>query len=255
MAHNRQLLKILADAGLNETQGNIYLAALQAGAASIQTLASRAQVKRTTVYSHIDELVELGLLISDGKGWKRRYIPADPGQLKSLMAHRLDALEQSLPEFQRLYSASGNYNAITRHDGTAAIRRLYNELLESTQLFDFYYVMSDLDRWLALDPKFFTDFVKRRAKKNPHYRLLAIPSDAALERRRSGEAIRFLPETMSVNVNMIITPTFVVLHQMVAPVGAVVLHGRPVVEVQKQIFDVLWQCGLDPLRKPLASRR
>src|SRR3990167_6012452 len=52
--------KALIDAGLTQKQVDVYIACLEAGPSKVPEIARAAQIKRTTAYGVIDELVAMG---------------------------------------------------------------------------------------------------------------------------------------------------------------------------------------------------
>ena len=51
-----ELVEALEAYGLNKKQAKVYLACLELGLATVQDLAKRSGVRRTTIYSLLDEL-------------------------------------------------------------------------------------------------------------------------------------------------------------------------------------------------------
>ncbi len=238
---NRQRIhKLLRDSGLTEKQSVAYFAALQLGRASIRELASRSGLNRTTLYDIVDQLCSLGLLAKEGKGWGITFIAAPPESLRRLLEAKNLALENALPELNALYSAGPLQGEVSRVDGTDGIRSAYMTTLGETRLDDFYLVMSDLEKWLSRDPDFFREFARKRSRRIKGTRLLAVPSPHAELRRREGDNLRLLPASMKLQINLVITPQRVLLHQTSAPEHLLIFTGTPVIEMQRQIFEVLW---------------
>ena len=50
----------LQNVGLDEKTAKVYMAVLALGTSSVKTIAEKAELKRPTVYLHLDELMQKG---------------------------------------------------------------------------------------------------------------------------------------------------------------------------------------------------
>lgn len=241
---NQKLLKVLKDLGLNDKESEIYLAALTLGPTTVLKLATHSGVKRTSIYSTLESLKLKGLLSTEVRGFKARYVATPPASLKTLLSNRLQLLESCLPDFEALYNLAGVGSVIRQYQGLRAIQGLYEELLGSLKAHEDYMVMTDLAKWESLDLHFFRSFVKRRSKKSIRLRILTTPSKSALRRQNEDRdydgALRILPTGTQLGTNLIITDSYVVFHQLVAPMDAILLNNKSVIALQKELFNVIW---------------
>lgn len=90
------LVEITKNLGLSTKAAKIYLAALELGEASVQQLAQKARIKRTTLYYILDELVEAGALICTKTGKKIYYVPEQPATLLKNAKEKISNFEESL---------------------------------------------------------------------------------------------------------------------------------------------------------------
>lgn len=68
----------LMELGLSEKEAKLYLLLLQLGNSPVSPLAKRAELKRVTVYSVLEVLVERGLVSFENRPEGRRYSAYDP---------------------------------------------------------------------------------------------------------------------------------------------------------------------------------
>jgi len=94
MAH--QLLAIVQNTGLSEKAAEAYLAALELGEATVQSIAERAGLPRATLYYVLDELLAAGALLKTKRGTKLYYLPEEPRILLKRARERLALFEDSL---------------------------------------------------------------------------------------------------------------------------------------------------------------
>src|SRR3989344_1987563 len=90
------LVEITRNLGLTTKAAKIYLAALELGEATVQQLAQKSELKRTTLYYILNELIETGALIYTKAGKKSYYIPEQPANLLKRARERISNFEDSL---------------------------------------------------------------------------------------------------------------------------------------------------------------
>ena len=79
------LEKLLNELGLGEKEQKVYKLILEHGKISPALLARLAEIKRTTVYSVANELVDKGLIIEDWGGKILYYIPSRENELEKII--------------------------------------------------------------------------------------------------------------------------------------------------------------------------
>src|SRR3989344_2676729 len=90
------LVEITKNIGLTTKAAKIYLAALELGETSVQQLAQKSRIKRTTLYYILDELVEAGALILAKTGRKVYYVAEQPATLLKNAKEKISSFEESI---------------------------------------------------------------------------------------------------------------------------------------------------------------
>ena len=241
---SEKLLSTLLDIGMNDKEASIYLAALGLGSASVSAIAREAGIKRTTTYSVIESLAQKGFVRAEMKKWKRYFVAENPENLASLFEIKKLNFERLLPNFSALYNLKGDANLIKYYEGHAAIKSLYSDILQSVASGDTYLVISNDEKWFGIDPEYFQEFTEKRAKQNIRTRLLLKDSQTARNHKKFeknfNEEIRFLPRKIDINTNMVITPTSLVIHQLIPPVHVLVIETKSIVDLHRQLFEIIW---------------
>jgi sugar-specific transcriptional regulator TrmB len=241
---NKKLTNVLTDIGLSNNQARVYLAALSLGASTPVEIARAADVKRTTVYPVLESLIHMGLVDSVVKGTKNRYLAADPSKLDALIEQRHARLKDSLVELSALKSLESGGNEIKHYEGLDSIKSVYNGLLDDVRPGDDYMIISSPDNWYKLAPKYFDEFILRRAQLDINIRCLLLDTpkgrDYLVNRERFNLKVKFLPNDKNFLVNIVIIPRKVVIHQVVPPIWSMVIENRYIVQSQQKMFELIW---------------
>ena len=89
--------KTLAQSVLDEKQAQVYCACLRIGSAKVPEIAREADIKRTTAYGILDELVKLGLVSFVSKGKSKVFQAKDPEKLAELLEEKRRSVEDIMP--------------------------------------------------------------------------------------------------------------------------------------------------------------
>ncbi len=241
----KQLLRLLTDLGLSEPEACIYLASLSLGSSTIMKLASEANIKRTTAYSLIEHLQRKGLMRTELRGFKKKFAAASPDTLESMLDQQRQKLHHALPDLQALYTMESGESVIRQYEGLEATKGIYEQLLKDVRPHDDYLILSNPELTFKIATDFFQDFIQRRAKLDIKIRMLAQDSPFARERQRfqknHNEIIKILPPGTKLSTNLVIIPKYVVIHQMVPPIFAIVIENKNVIQMHREQFEIMWK--------------
>ncbi|MBI2476380.1 MAG: helix-turn-helix domain-containing protein [Candidatus Taylorbacteria bacterium] len=120
----------LKAAGLNEKEASVYLAILELGESSVQRIADKAGIKRTTVYDVIESLKEKGLIGNTLKGKRRKFFVDDPRGILRMLDEKRNKIEKIIPD---LLSKSGAFDKKPRSrffEGIESMKEIYHDILK-----------------------------------------------------------------------------------------------------------------------------
>src|ERR1700744_3984765 len=100
-----KIIDYLKQLDLSDVEAKLYLTLFQTGPASVRDLAATINIKRTTAYFYIDQLVEKGLIMKLVKGSKKLVAANDPENLKTLVEEKIksaNAVKEGFPEIIKI---------------------------------------------------------------------------------------------------------------------------------------------------------
>lgn len=160
---------LLKSLNFSPDEAAVYLAALELGQTSIQGLAKKSGVKRTTIYHFLPGLIERGLIQETRKKKRNVYSAIHPKQLVALEQVRLKELEQLTPELLAVYNKSQTKPRVTYYENTEGIKEALTDLIRVGKPMvgwaDFSFRQSILR-------DFFNTFAAERARRNITYRAI-----------------------------------------------------------------------------------
>ncbi len=132
------LEKYLEEIGLSEKEAQVYLALLQVDNDSIQDIAKKTGINRTTVYPVLESLEKKGLVSEVQDGKKTNYQAAPPERLetfverqKVVLEERSERLKDIIPQIKGIQREQGERPIIKFFEGRDGVVSAYEEFYES----------------------------------------------------------------------------------------------------------------------------
>jgi len=183
MEISENLLKTL---GMNAMQAQVYIAALELGEATMQALARKSSVNRSTIYTFIDELKARGYILEARKNKRRVYSAVHPELLVEMQKNRVSELQSAVPELLAVYNKSGTKPRVTFYEGAKGIEDVYSDMLREKKEIVAYEDLEDLSG--ELPKRIFDWFPKERAHRDILIRTISrdVPFAREFSKRNRG---------------------------------------------------------------------
>lgn len=123
------LYKKLQNIGLNEKEAKVYLASLELGEATIQRIAKKSGIKRTTTYDVLASLKDRGLISMIKKDKHFYYFAESPSTIASDLEEKRDALSKIMPELLSFDNLLDRKPKIRYFEGIKGLQEVYLDTL------------------------------------------------------------------------------------------------------------------------------
>lgn len=128
----------LSEFDLTDKEIEVYLTMLELGSASVQDIAKKAGVNRSTTYVMIEALKRRGLAATFDKGKKTFFSAETPQRLRSFIAEDMAELqakqmrlETALPRLLAIFNAMEDKPRVRYFEGTEALHLARVEMVEA----------------------------------------------------------------------------------------------------------------------------
>ncbi len=240
-----ELTDILIDFGLSEHEALVYLASLSLGPSTVQEIAKKSGVKRTTIYTVIDALKNKGIMTTEVQGLKKLFMAERPERLEGIIEQKKDRLKSMIPELNAIHSLKSGESFIKYYEGIKGVKTVYDEILDGLKPGDEYLILSDMKRFLSMDRRYFTNFIEKRAKLDLKIRTILQDNEDAhyykqIEKNTNQE-VRFLPKEVDLTANLVILPHKLIITQIVEPIISILIENKSMVQMQREQFEIIWK--------------
>ncbi len=245
------LVQVLTDLELQETEGRFYLAALELGQAPVREIASKAEISRTNAYDVHARLLEQGLVTQvPGAQGKTMLVSAQPPEhLLSLCDERRRRLNAIMPELQSLHSGSIYKPRVRFYEGADGIRTVLEETLtcRSKQLRG---ILSMSDLFLATGRSWMEDLVRRRIEAGVFLRVVRSPvkdfENVWPESQKDLRELRFCPAESVFSMTTYIYDEKVAFISSRRENFALTIESAEFAATQRHLFEALWSTSMAP---------
>lgn len=235
---------ILENLGLNEKQAKVYLACLELGSASVAEVAEKSEVKRTSIYNFLEELINKGFVSEIHQDDQILLVAEDPKILEEKARQNLIEAQTALPELLAMFNRPGNKPKVHYYQGIHGLKKIYEDtLITMSGQTGTIYAFSDFDRMMPLMENFLWDYAKRRAADNISF--LSVAKDGAWTRKvmqRDKEQKRQVKLATGVNfeTEINIYGNRVALLSFQKPYAGVIIEDAAIAQTMKSIWQLLW---------------
>jgi len=242
---NNKLLDILRELGLSENESRTYLSLISLGPSTVLKISKASGINRTSLYSMIDALKQKGLISIDIKGFKKLLVAESPEKLEVVLEDRKRLFKKNLPDFMSLYNSKGEAGFLRYHEGLESIKSVYESMLRDIKPGEDYLIVSDAARQVALDRKYFMDFIERRGKLPIKVRMLMQDSEDARYLKQYEQNFNYkaklLPAGTSLSTNLVVIPERILIHQTIDPVIGIVIENKSAIKMHQEMFEIMWR--------------
>ncbi|MBA3724620.1 MAG: winged helix-turn-helix transcriptional regulator [Candidatus Levybacteria bacterium] len=245
-----KLIEYLKQLELSELEAKLYLTLLKTGPITVRELAADVNIKRTTAYLYVDQLVEKGLVIKLVKGSKKLVTAEDPKNLETLIEKKLreaQEVKQNFPDILSSLNATISQQE-TKHEaeikyykGKNGVKKLYEEALQAQEVRSYVNVeeisKTFPDNYHLLDVAY---------KSNPNIKIFEICEDSQKTRERiksanKNHSYKVLPKKMKLtSTDVLIYEDKIAIIDLKGATSGIVLSSSDLSKNFQLLFNCLW---------------
>ena len=235
---------MLKNSGLNEKEASVYLALLELGTASVESIARKAGTKRPTTYLVLDDLQAKGLVSLVPRAKKALYTAESPEKLISDLNRKQELMKRYLPDLLALHNVKQEKPRVQLFEGKEAVREVYERILSAKEV-EFFSTIRDIivaypDFPQRLNEKSIAGGIKIRefltkSKEDIEY-AKGMKHNEWFEQRFAPGAKEFLTDNCLFDGN-------VVFFSFQPYIFAVVIQSQGIYQSLRNLFEFAWKAA------------
>lgn len=244
--------------GLSYKESQVYLAALELGETSVNRLALKSKIKRTTVYLVLSSLQEKGLISKTKRNKKTFFLAEDPRTLVGVLEEKKKRLEKIMPELLSFDNLLDKKPGIQYFEGEEGIKTAYKRTLKIPN--QEYTAMYSDDYMTDFDETFFFNYYIPQRVKNKSLTRAIFPNTPAMRRlaadnEKQMRQTRFLPaEPFNIKIEVVTFEKNKTLFVSFKEKFALIMESRLIHDSFKNIFETLWMFAAEPEKMKITEK-
>ncbi|TMS57956.1 transcriptional regulator [Imbroritus primus] len=234
-----------------------YMAALELGEATVNQIATRAGLGRTTAYSILERLEEEGLVTMVERGEKRLVVPEDPHVLLQRLENKQRTLIELMPQLRSLYNSSRTKPEIRFYEGEDAVRTvLWDTLTAQSKMLRG--VLSTSQLLESVGEQQMEEYIQQRIARGIHLQVLRSASQDidTLWPDSDGQLreLRYAPEHITLGMTTYVYDDKVVMLSSKREDYGLIIRSKDFANLYAAMFDGLWAISHAPAPQDKPAR-
>lgn len=244
------LARELVNLGLSEKEAAVYLALLEIGPASIQDIATKANVNRATTYLLVESLSKRGVASTTQKDTKQLFVAEPPERLVTILRLQKQELEEkerelisTMPFFNALYNSKAGKPQIQYFEGIEG-------LLAAREIFmdeegDFVQILPvDDANTVAKLVEERPEHLRALTEQQIHSRTLYVTADTDTIRTASWPHSQFRMVSalkFPIHAEMSVRGNHIFLFTFLPNVLTVIITNKILSDTMRALFEIAWE--------------
>ncbi|MBI2053357.1 MAG: hypothetical protein HYT41_01260 [Candidatus Sungbacteria bacterium] len=237
-------VELIKNLGLTEKAARVYLASLEMGEATVQDLARRAVLKRTTVYYVLRELQEFGAVITTKRNKKQYYIPEEPKNMLKRARERIADVEDSLTVLEERKHAVYHRPRVLFLYGPTGFKQVWNLIFASSE--KGYLIVTSGESFLDFvrEKYVIEEIIKTKRERGFSSRQMIIDSPYArkiiAKDLRENRVSKLLPSRYKLPFTEVICGDIVAFISPPADNLIMIIENASFAKTRRSAFEILW---------------
>lgn len=248
-------IRALMNLGLTQKESRVYLAALELGDGTVQDIAKKSGLKRTTIYPILEKLQKSGLAYQTKSKNRTHFTAEDPEELLKTFKNKISNFETNLAALLAFRNRSAKKPKIYFFDGAEGFKKIWQFILrpETKE----YLIMTDPREMLSFVKKGYITgkIIKEKVRLGVKSRQIVASSEYAKEivskDRFENRVSKILPHIYKIPFTTIIFGGRVALISPHLENMILLIESDDFAKTQQSVFEALW--NLLPERKQKAG--
>ncbi|HRZ95009.1 MAG TPA: helix-turn-helix domain-containing protein [Candidatus Moranbacteria bacterium] len=253
---NQNHIQAIQNLGLNEKEAIVYLALLETGKASANSLSLKSGLKRPTTYVILEQLMKKGFAFKIPRARKHAFQAVEIEKCALLAKERLNYSLEILPEIKAIQKGKEEKTSIFHFEGTEGLKEAYDRILKNKKDIECAAFFAH-QRNVPDEVKNYWEKIDKLYAKNNIKRKIIIPDDSSVRDyigsvigKRDDIALKKLPLEQfdsDVAIEIYDNITLFVSHKHMQ---ASMVEDADIAKTITQIFNLVWKSAEDNVKNP-----
>ncbi len=234
----------LKEYGFSEKESKVYVAVLALGEATVNQIAEKSDLIRTTTYDLLKSLKEKGFVSSITKNKVIFFEACNPNKLIETLEEKKSKISKLIPTLSKLREEIPIKPKIEFYEGVNGVKTIFDEILRAKKPLCAY---SNNKTMLNLVPYFGPNFIKKRAELKIPIRIISEKSSTTThllveKDKKELRETKILDDLKNIPMNIyIFGDSVAILSSREQEPVAFLINHKDFAHMQRTIFEQVWK--------------
>ncbi len=239
----------LSQFGLSAKESKFFLICFKIGPATINEIARKARIRRSTAYLIAETLLQKQLIEEDLHHYKKKIVTVEPKTLLRMLSAKQRAigrqeleLKEKLADLQAVYNASDVRPKVRVFEGINGLSAVEKDILSAKKEILLWTNQETENNFFS--KQFHNQFIEIRKRKGIFIRVLAVNNKKGrlLQSTDKGSLreTRLLPKNRSFSPETYIYDDKIAMLDYKKDIIGVIIQSEPLSSAQKAVFELSW---------------
>ena len=235
------LEKILQWVWLSENEAKIYLAILELGKSWVTNISKKSWIKRTTIYSYINPLLEKDFIKRTIYKKRTLFIAENPKIILQAIEKKKEIFLESIPLLEGIYNKNSPNPHLEFYEWEAQIKDVYRKIAKSWKKTLAFFSPENFDKTIWKDIE---EELSILSKKNCTTTKNLLRNDLYwrehLKNKFTSNNSKLLPKDFEIDADIMILWNSIVLVSY-EPLQAVVIKNKAFADFLRNLHNYFWK--------------
>jgi len=243
MTDNR-MIQLLIGIGLSKEQAKTYLAVLELGEATVQEIAKKSSVKRTSTYYILEQLESQGFAYKTKQRKKTFYIAEKPEELLESFRSRVEKFNKNITGFKAIENQRPKKPRVYLLEGVDGFKKVW-QMIFSSGIKEYLIIVDPREMLTFISSGYITKkIIKEKLRLGIKSRQLVAFSEYAKEivakDKKENRISKILPHVYKISFTTIIFDDKVAFISPHRENLILIIESNDFSKTQRTIFEALW---------------
>jgi sugar-specific transcriptional regulator TrmB len=230
------LMENLSEYGLTEQESKIYTDLLAYDELSASQLSKNTKINRSVVYSHIESLINKGLVSYFIRNNVKYFKAANPENILAYLKEKEAKLIAFLPKLKQIKKSKTEEISVELYRGVEGAITILKDIVKAKKE---VFVIGYAGQPEEILPIYLKQYIRQINENKIKEKILAIKGAEVFTGEHT--EVRYLPKEFEIPTSTTVYGNKVVIVVYAKPYFSVLINSKDIAESYKRFFSLLWQ--------------
>lgn len=248
----KDLAEELQEIGLSDKEAKVYLAILELGQETVQTISKKAGVNRATTYVVLESLQNKGLVTTFEQNKKTLFIVEGPHALNNIIREQEDEVEKKdshldelMPELGSIYNLHPSKPIVRFYEGKEGLKEMIKERAShyNNSEMSVFYPSKQVREFFGVEQT--SKFRENRIKRGIRNRVIYSDSEGFDPQSIMLADLKKIPDELKFSSVIEIWDDKVLIASLEGHISALVIENKLIADTMNSIFNLGYEAAVD----------